>query len=597
MSFCQKGLFLESGKGFTVTLHPGECNPPPPPPPPLNTNSLLNPSALPAFRPGMETPVGLIISSIFVFLSIRFTFSFFQPLDNELSAVLDAQAANSLRFRSMADGSNGTVPGLFDAIEGRSAPRSNGSSNIYPYGNVPLSVLQQIPADIKVGGGGAAGASKRPSFYQWPLVGASQAANFFFGNHGRPRFKSLGSRRYEPNGQLTPPSLQQLQQQQQGALTSRDKDSVPTASRRQYFRRNSAAQQQQQMSPEERQSRQEYYLLRQQQLVLQQQQFNQASRFRLFQQQQQQNPATASTPSQWVMAPPQQRQVAANQWRPDAVVEAELPRIQLTSPIRSSIASPDALASNSFLAPSAIATGPHLTTSSPVSSLTTMTIINTPRHPEMEALDPTGAPDLIPAESFQSGDSNAVLAAIEAANLLSGKTPSSNRQMNETVSNSSAPVLDPAGNVSSLIWHDYPLVPADGSIVLAEEIYPNPEQLGQVRDEYWSSKAVASRGKQSAVIGLAPPAPTAIVPTPPAAQPSGLPIIQQYPMVVRQPALGRLLDGSPGATFDHKPTYIPINPADRQSRQLQAHYYAPDSKPAAADHQLGPANHQQRTIT
>lgn len=64
VSFCHKGLFLESGKGVTITLHPGECSPPPPPlppsPPQLNGNSLLNPNS-PAFlnRPALETQVRL----------------------------------------------------------------------------------------------------------------------------------------------------------------------------------------------------------------------------------------------------------------------------------------------------------------------------------------------------------------------------------------------------------------------------------------------------------------------------------------------------------------------------------------------------------
>jgi hypothetical protein len=45
MSYCQKGMFLESGKGLAITLHPGECNPAPPLPPsssPALTNNLVH---------------------------------------------------------------------------------------------------------------------------------------------------------------------------------------------------------------------------------------------------------------------------------------------------------------------------------------------------------------------------------------------------------------------------------------------------------------------------------------------------------------------------------------------------------------------------
>lgn len=491
---------------------------------------------------------------------------------------------------------------MFDAIEGRSAHRSNATSNIHPYGNVPLSVLQQIPADIKVGGGN--GNNKRPSFYQWPLVGASQAANFFFGNSGRPRFKSLGSRRYEPHGQLTPPSLQQLQQQ--GGINSgsvRDKDPAASSSRRSYFRRNSSAQLQ--MSPEERQSRQEYYLLRQQQLVLQQQQFNQASRFR-----QQSN--SAATPSQWVLAPPQ-RHAVANQWRPDALVEAEVTRYNKDSAgnnqqqpplLRSSMISSEWPTGGNTPVLAHTGSHPSASSSSSISAspvtLTTMTITNTlsahQRLPDLE-VDSEGAFDMSPTENIQTSyglnEDSTLLEAIEAANLLSVKTPSSNRHMNESIlpgNHSSVPVLDLSSSVGSSkdalggspnVWPDYPLV-SDGSSVLAEEVYPNPEHLGQARDEYWSNK-MASRGRQ--LVGLTPPA---APPSAPAAPAAGLPI-QQYPMVVRP---SRLLDGT---AFDHKPTYIPINPADRQSRQLQAQYYADSIHNKQVDPVIVAITNQQRT--
>ena len=143
------------------------------------------------------------------------------------------------------------------------ASRSN-VTNIFPYGNVPLSLLQQqIPADIKV-------ANRRPSFYQWPFVGASHAANFLFGNHGnqvRARLKSLGGgRKQEPNLQLTPPSLQ-------NSVATKDAPTTPPGPRRPYFRRNQG----QQLSIDE-QNRAQYFLMRQQQLHLQQQQQLQQAR-------------------------------------------------------------------------------------------------------------------------------------------------------------------------------------------------------------------------------------------------------------------------------------------------------------------------------
>ena len=92
--------------------------------------------------------------------------------------------AGSARFRSV-DNTSGFVanqttidktgPAGLSSFPNAPSSRSN-STNVYPYGNVPLAFLQQqIPADIKIAG------SRKPSFYQWPFVGASQAANFLFG--------------------------------------------------------------------------------------------------------------------------------------------------------------------------------------------------------------------------------------------------------------------------------------------------------------------------------------------------------------------------------------------------------------------------------
>lgn len=492
--------------------------------------------------------------------------------------------SGGVRFRSLIDSSNATA-GLFEGTESRSA-RSNisaSSSNIFPYGNVPLSVLQQqIPADIKVGSNNGT-PGKRPSFYQWPLVGASQAANFFFGGSGRPRFKSLGSRSrsyYEPQGQLTPPSLQQLQQQGSSStavISSSGKEGSP---RRPYFRRNHA-QQQQQMSQEERQSRQEYYLLRQQQLVLQQQQFSQANRFRIFNQQLQQQHQSPAAPSQWVVAP--KPAVVPNQWRPDAVVEAEVPRYQQ---VVSQVASPPIRPTSTTqdILPSSISTS-IISPISPVTTLTTMTILNT-RLPDLEA-DSGGADSLSDETVSTLLDNNNedpnLLTAVEAANVLSAKTPSTVRGPSGPMNDTSIPTSDVNNNSSGpLLGGSQPNIwPSEFGFVsdlagstssLSEEIYPDPEQLGQVRDEYWSSKAAVTRGRGFASL------PTGV----------GLPI-QQYPMVIRPSSSG----GSNGAVFlfDHKPTYIPINPADRQSRQLQAQYYADPSVLKTAEIGINNNNH------
>ncbi len=575
--------------------------------------------------------------------------------------------------------------------------RPNVTNNIYPYGNVPLSLLQQqIPADIKVGGGGGnsgnnaiPASSKRPSFYQWPLVGN------FFGSNGRARFKSLGGgggtgRRYEPQGQLTPPSLQNLQQG--NAAGNKESSAI---SRRPFTRpRNSP---QQTMSVED-QTKVEYYLLRQQQLHLQQQQLHQANRLLwgdssrsqqlssvvrgqqqglsfqqyqqlLYQQQQQQQ--------QWIP----QRQVVPPpppppQWRPDALVEAEVTRYAINSKsvVQGELSMPLDHMQQTFaqtllnpsnqqfierirnhqqhqnihqIRSSMLLPGPELTTtpalmsslvvanvvpspsstiisSSPV-TLTTMTISNTlpvpmNHQPEIEQFlassDNTGVTDMQQSESIQTSyikstteDSGLSLATIEAATLLSAKTPSSNRQMNETVLpatqvssstnittmtslNSTDGTLDldesasfnqtiSSVNISSsvasntakedvvlplrdntnaatILWSesDDPFTSDSGSstILMTDELYPNPEQLGQARDEYWSNKALTSKGRQ-------------INPS------SSLPIVgstyYQHQYAAVRPSRLHLQE--------HQPLYIPLNPADRQSRQLQAQYYADKS--------------------
>ena len=568
------------------------------------------------------------------------------------------------RLRSLEN--NGTVAGpnqLDGLVESRSARSNNTVNNIYPYGNVPLSMLQQIPADIKVGSGNNNN-NKRPSFYQWPLVGASQAANFLFGTNGRARFKSLGgggSRKYEPQGQLTPPSLQQLQQ-------ASSKENPPERPRRPYFRRGSN--QPQPMTPEE-QNKAEYYLLRQQQLHLQQQQLLQANRmmwgsqpvrgqspaFVFQQQQQQQQQSPALTPNQWVLTPPQP-QASPPQWRPDAVVvETETSRypsallplsnspdiqsslatdqVQVVrnqpsfgTPIRSSI-----LPHSDLLAPSSVSVVVNTQHSIPPAqplapsgvTLETMTVSNTlsntpiVRVPTIEnqgvphttvgdlvQIEADGA-DLLQSASIQQSLSteDPILSLVPAAQtvnlLLNHKSPSSNRQtINDSqlpanvtgeltvdeIVNSTALFNQSTINASSIsttkdvfirdnpiaatIWSDYAFV-SDSSNNGADELYPNPSQLGQARDEYWSNKATASnnnRGRQMS-FPVTPESPPLV-----GVGVAAAPYYTQYAASAVRPP--RLLVNQ----AQHQPLYIPISPfqvADRQNRKLQPQYYADSS--------------------
>ena len=566
---------------------------------------------------------------------------------------------------------------------------NNVTNNIYPYGNVPLSLLQQqIPADIKVGGGNGNNPanSKRPSFYQWPLVGN------FFGSNGRARFKSLGGgggtgRKYEPQGQLTPPSLQNLQQG--NAAGSKESSAI---SRRPFNRQRNN--QQQSMSVED-QTKVEYYLLRQQQLHLQQQQLHQANRLLwgdsnrsqqltrgqqqglsfqqyqqlLYQQQQQQ---------QWIP----QRQVAPPpppppQWRPDALVEAEITRYSINSKpivqgdlsvpldhmqqtlaqtmlnpsnqqfierIRNQQQNVPQIRSSMLLPATELATTPtplmnslavaNTTTSTSSSTSTiissnpvtlkTTTVSNTlpvAISRQVEQLSTTNddmaVTDMEQSESIQTSYTKAVtedpvglpLAAIEAATLLAAKTPSSNRQMNETVQallpapsadatatattslnstldlgdqSSSTNQTDSPSNVTSapvstvkeesvllplrdnantaILWSpdsDEPFSSDSGSntqILMTDELYPDPEQLGQARDEYWSNKALSSvKGTRQ----INPSSSLAIV--------VGSTYYPHQYAAIRPSRL---------QLQEHQPLYIPLNLADRQSRQLQAQYYA-----------------------
>ena len=167
-------------------------------------------------------------------------------MDNEIAILdpLDGPLFRSLEHNTT--GFNNTIDKTSELVElNLQTDVRNNSTNVYPYGNVPLTFLQQkLPADIKVGGSSNSRKPER-SFYQ--------AASDFLGNQGnqvRARFRSFGSNRRQdtdtPQIQLTPPALQQ-------------------ASRRTSFHRN-RNQPQRRNDP----SRTEYFLLRQQQLHLQQ---------------------------------------------------------------------------------------------------------------------------------------------------------------------------------------------------------------------------------------------------------------------------------------------------------------------------------------
>ena len=187
----------------------------------------------------------------------------FRSLDNTTMSAIFSNSSTTTDKVSAASPAN-SGPNSGPAAPALSVASRSNVTNIFPYGNVPLSLLQQqIPADIKV-------ANRRPSFYQWPFVGASHAANFLFGNHGnqvRARLKSLGGgRKQEPNPQLTPPSLQ-------NSAATKDSPTTPPGARRPYFRRNQG----QQLNIDE-QNRAQYFLMRQQQLHLQQQQQLQQAR-------------------------------------------------------------------------------------------------------------------------------------------------------------------------------------------------------------------------------------------------------------------------------------------------------------------------------
>jgi hypothetical protein len=107
---------------------------------------------------------------------------------------------------------------------------------------------------------------------------------------------------------------------------------------------------------------------------------------------------------------------------------------------------------------------------------------------------------------------------------------------------------------SGILWSDYPSEVGTSPVLMSDELYPDPEQLGQARDEYWSNKALTSRVKHIS--------PSSVV--------AAVVGSTFYPHAYAAMRPSRL------QLQEHQPLYIPLNPADRdrQSRQLQAQYYA-----------------------
>ena len=183
-------------------------------------------------------------------------------MDNDIAILDPLSDAQSpfLRFRSLdniTNSNSGLNTSLTKIDKTSDVPdftptliNINSSTNIQPYGSVPLTFLQQkLPADIKIAGSSSSSSSsssRKTSFYH--------TASHFLGNHGnqvRARFRSFGSSRKHdatsPQIQLTPPSR--------------------PSGRRSYFRRNRNRSHRRKADDS---SRREYFLLRQQQLHLQQ---------------------------------------------------------------------------------------------------------------------------------------------------------------------------------------------------------------------------------------------------------------------------------------------------------------------------------------
>ena len=219
----------------------------------------------------------------------------------------------------------------------------------------------------------------------------------------------------------------------------------------------------------------------------------------------------------------------------------------------------------------------------------------------------TDGVDMLQSASFQQSFSteDPILSLVPAAQtvnlLLASKSPSSNRQttndsqlpvnatgestgdeivnstatafnqstINSSIVSTTKDVFIRDNPIAATIWSDYAFV-SDSSNNGADELYPDPSQLGQARDEYWSNKASASnnRGRQMSF----PSAPAAETPLPVGV--AAVPYYTQYAASAVRPP--RLIVNQ----AQHQPLYIPISPfqvADRQNRKLQSQYYADSS--------------------
>lgn len=172
------------------------------------------------------------------------------------------------------------------------------------------------------------------------------------------------------------------------------------------------------------------------------------------------------------------------------------------------------------------------------------------RHPEIEA----------PSKE----DLNDVTVKSEETELTTMPSVGTNETLhsnnNETLANLNATALDHAETSGSTVANSTAASKEDAEeafgmegsplLMAVDDAYPNPEELGQARDEYWASRAVAARSRSAPYLSVV-------------SVPYGQPAYRA----------SRLPE-------QHQPLYIPLNPADRQSRQLPAQLYA-SSRPAA----------------
>lgn len=430
---------------------------------------------------GMGQALVFIWKIIWTPCSSFFFFWIFQPIqsmDNEI-AILDP--LDGPLFRSLehnATGSNNTIDKTSDSVElVLTADVRNHSANVYPYGNVPLTFLQQkLPADIKIGGSINNRKPER-SFYQ--------AASYFLGNQGnqvRARFRSFGSNRRQdtdtPQIQLTPPALQQ-------------------ASRRTSFHRN-RIQPQRKNDP----SRTEYFLLRQQQLHLQQLQqvglHNKAL------------PPMLRTHHPRLVHPWLSSQ-APN--RPEWLMNSTVPTI---SPQHQALPRKQS---------------PALVSSTPVSEIqrVTPTLISTsPANDTIEVISLNSK-----TNHNQLPSANAVLSPAVISTMTVSNTNHS--EMTNPLDSSTSPVEPISGSMLS----------TEGSVELTSAtpvLYPEKKEYiqGFPTDHYWTSLQPVRKHK--------------MIPT----GSHQLPLMPQM-RLVSEPVQG------------DRPRYIPLNPVDRQNRQLQVH--------------------------